>query len=516
MTASRLTRGYFVIAFDRTMYSFRRSAATQMSSLSDLPEVIGFFSYSREDDASFKGTLSALRDGIQHELSAQLGRSKTTFRLWQDKEAIAPGRLWESEIKTAVEQAVFFIPIVTPRAVNSNYCHFEFEAFLARERALGRTDLVFPILYIPVPALENEAQWRDHPVLSAIAKRQYVDWQTFRYSDAPTPAMREAIAGFSRKIVDALRQSWLSPEERRQQEEAATQLRVEDEHRRHEAESKRRAEEDAQRKQAEAKAQRVAENRRQSVTPKPPLPVPASAHLTPPNVAPEFLSAKSATNTEQRNDGGRSSTRDLHSTLITALWPENDRNKIIRFTLLLIMVAMILPIFLLLILMTREDQMLLYGIPCAASVYIAAISALGRRLAIWVALISAAGVLAVADLFGGAYVRYILDYGFDRFYVVNMIGFVTALVCQSVVLGNLVERGWRRPYWRLAAAMLLGNLVLSGVGFLSISLNGSGQISDLEDVAEIAGYFLAVSIGVAILSSAVMTLIEHMIPNRVR
>src|SRR6516162_1963977 len=191
-----------------------------MSSLAELPEIVGFFSYSREDDESYRGRLSGLREAIQHELSAQLGRTKTTFRLWQDKEAIAPGRLWESEIKAAVEQSVFFIPIVTPRAVNSDYCRFEFEAFLTREHELGRADLVFPILYVPVPALLDEARWRDHPVLSAIAKRQYVDWQQFRYADAYTMAMREDIGNFCRKIVEALHQSWLTPEERREQEAA--------------------------------------------------------------------------------------------------------------------------------------------------------------------------------------------------------------------------------------------------------------------------------------------------------
>src|SRR5215470_15790647 len=116
-----------------------------MARLADLPELVGFFSYSRDDDEAFGGTLSVLRDAIQRELGAQLGRSKKTLRLFQDKEAIAPGKLWEAEIKAAVEQAVFFIPIVTPRAVNSEYCRFEFEAFLARESALGRTDLVFPL-----------------------------------------------------------------------------------------------------------------------------------------------------------------------------------------------------------------------------------------------------------------------------------------------------------------------------------------------------------------------------------
>jgi hypothetical protein len=129
-----------------------------VSRLAELSELVGFFSYSREDDEAFRGALSALRDGIHRELSAQLGRSKRNFRLWQDQAAIAPGKLWETEIKNAVQQAVFFIPIVTPRAVTSKYCKFEFEAFLARERELGRDDLVFPILYISVPAIEDEAQ----------------------------------------------------------------------------------------------------------------------------------------------------------------------------------------------------------------------------------------------------------------------------------------------------------------------------------------------------------------------
>ena len=197
-----------------------------MSSLADLPEVIGFFSYSREDDEAYEGTLSALRDAIQRELSAQLGRSKTNFRLWQDQKAIAPGQLWESEIKTAVEQAVFFIPIVTPRAVNSRYCKFEFEAFLARERALDRTDLVFPLLYIRVPALENEEQWRGDPILSIIGKRQYVDWRRLRHHDVRETAVRKQIEHFCDNIVGALRASWTSPEEHRKQQkiEAGLQL----------------------------------------------------------------------------------------------------------------------------------------------------------------------------------------------------------------------------------------------------------------------------------------------------
>jgi hypothetical protein len=100
-----------------------------MSTLADLPELVGFFSYSREDDEAFKGTLSALRDSIHRELSAQLGRSKTTFRLWQDQAAIAPGKLWESEINAAVNQAVFFIPIVRQGRSTANIANLNSELF---------------------------------------------------------------------------------------------------------------------------------------------------------------------------------------------------------------------------------------------------------------------------------------------------------------------------------------------------------------------------------------------------
>jgi TIR domain len=202
-------------------------------------------------------------DGIQRELSAQLGRTKRTFHLWQDVAAIAPGKLWESEIKTAIDGAFFFIPIVTPRSVGSKYCKFEFESFLAREKAIGRSDLVFPILYISVAALESEAKWRDDVVLSTIGRRQYVDWRSLRHLDAQTTVVREQIERLCQKIVEALNEPWVPPEERWRMEEAEARQRAEEEVRRLDAETKRRAEEQQRRKQEEAEARQRAEEEAQ-------------------------------------------------------------------------------------------------------------------------------------------------------------------------------------------------------------------------------------------------------------
>jgi hypothetical protein len=244
-----------------------------MSSLAELPELVGFFSYSRDDDVDSHGALSALRTHIQGELRGLLGRTTKTFRLWQDKEAIPSGTLWESEIKTAVAQSVFFIPIITPTVVASPYCKFELESFLAREKELGRDDLVFPILYIDVPALEDSVRRQIDPVLLLIAKRQYVDWRKLRHRDIRTTEVSEAAERFCTHIRDALYRPWISPEERRRMEEAeaeARRLEAEakrrEEERRHyeaEAEQRRQAEAEAQRRVEEEAKQRAAdENRR--------------------------------------------------------------------------------------------------------------------------------------------------------------------------------------------------------------------------------------------------------------
>jgi hypothetical protein len=185
-----------------------------MSTLADLPELIGFFSYSREDDDGSNGALPALRDAIQGELSAQLGRSPANFLVWQDKTTISDGTLWENQISGAINQTVFFIPIVSPRALRSQHCIFEFESFLSREAMLGREDLVFPILYIPVPELEDEKQWRQDPVLKIVGKRQYLDLRDLRPRGLYEPEVQTKIIQFCRNIAIALRKPWVTLEER--------------------------------------------------------------------------------------------------------------------------------------------------------------------------------------------------------------------------------------------------------------------------------------------------------------
>lgn len=193
-------------------------------SLADFPELTGFFSYSREDDTGSSGRLTKLRQRIHEELRSQLGRRKANFRVWQDTVAISEGALWESEIRTAIAQSVFFIPIITPTAIKSDYCKAEFELFLAREKELGRNDLIFPILYIRVPELENELQWRRSPALKIVGERQYLNWLQLRHLDMDSKEIGIAIEQFCRSIHDALCLPGPSPEELGRQEQETQRL----------------------------------------------------------------------------------------------------------------------------------------------------------------------------------------------------------------------------------------------------------------------------------------------------
>jgi TIR domain len=226
-------------------------------SLADLPELVGFFSYSREDDEYPPGALSKLRERIQQELRSQLGRHRADFRVWQDKAAIAHGKLWDDEIRTAIAQSVFFIPIVTPTAIKSRHCKFEFESFLGREAALGRNDLVFPLLYIRVPALEDESRWRQDPVLNIIGSRQYIDWQNLRHVDVGSTDVAVAVERFCKNIFEALQRPWVSPEEQRKRAEAEARQAAEEQGRREELEATQRAKEEARRKSIAAEQERV-------------------------------------------------------------------------------------------------------------------------------------------------------------------------------------------------------------------------------------------------------------------
>jgi parallel beta-helix repeat protein len=78
------------------------------------------------------------------------------------------------------------------------------QQFLAYERQLGRDDLVIPLYYQTVPALEDarrQPDASDDPLIQALAPRQPLDWRTLRqHAEAASP-VRAALDKLAARIL---------------------------------------------------------------------------------------------------------------------------------------------------------------------------------------------------------------------------------------------------------------------------------------------------------------------------
>lgn len=167
---------------------------------------IGFWSYARPDDELSGGQLSRLRALIRAELQQQYGRAQ--IQLFQDVSAISHGSRWEGEIRRALENSTFFIPILSPSFVQSEWCVQEFRIFQDRQQRLfeqypdlPRTSRIFPIHYIDV----TEVEGLDAEVDTALRELQWFDFREFRHSDFGAADVRRTVSAFVTSVRDLLR-----------------------------------------------------------------------------------------------------------------------------------------------------------------------------------------------------------------------------------------------------------------------------------------------------------------------
>jgi formylglycine-generating enzyme required for sulfatase activity len=182
-------------------------------------------SYTSFDDEHDEENLSAFRERLSREVRAWTGRK---FHIFQDVEDIGWGQQVEQRIDEALDTIMFFIPILTPSFFVSKFCRYELERFLQREKDLGRNDLVLPVYYIRVPALEDPAHRAHDPLAQTLAKRQRIDWRELRFKPLNDPAAREMLAqmayGISQHIdVQESEQKRREDAERERQQREATE-----------------------------------------------------------------------------------------------------------------------------------------------------------------------------------------------------------------------------------------------------------------------------------------------------
>lgn len=167
---------------------------------------IGFWSYARRDDELSQGKLSNLRSLLMAELQQQYGRDQ--IHIFQDASTIPHGAAWEREIRAALGKSVFFIPIVTPNFIQSDWCCREVSVFREREEELR--DLhpelpdrsrIFPVHFIEIDDVEPA----DPSVLVTLNNLQWFDFRHFRHKSYDSEAVRQALSELAGSMHELLK-----------------------------------------------------------------------------------------------------------------------------------------------------------------------------------------------------------------------------------------------------------------------------------------------------------------------
>jgi hypothetical protein len=162
---------------------------------------VGFWSYTRRDDDLENGRILRLASRIQSEYELITGEE---LKLFIDKQTVEWGDEWKRVTDTALLETAFFIPIITPKYLQSEECRREFIEFVGRAASADAKDLVLPILYIETPAV-SDSETNDE-VARLVRETQRRDWRTLRLSSEESEEYRTAINGLAQRLADITRE----------------------------------------------------------------------------------------------------------------------------------------------------------------------------------------------------------------------------------------------------------------------------------------------------------------------
>lgn len=171
-----------------------------------MSEYQGFWSYVHKDDEADDGRIARLATDVRSQFEMLTGES---LALFLDRDAIEWGQDWRGEIDAGLSSVAFFIPVLTPRYFLSPECRRELQLFARRAEQLGVKDLVLPLYYVTVPALDSDPPTDD--LMALVRTFQCQDWREVRFADVSSSEYRRAVADLAERLVEANRQAELAP-----------------------------------------------------------------------------------------------------------------------------------------------------------------------------------------------------------------------------------------------------------------------------------------------------------------
>jgi TIR domain len=181
-----------------------------------------FLSYTRFDDQYHRGAISEFREQLSMAVRAVTARP---FEIFQDVDGIGLGEVWRAVLDKRLDQARFFIPVLTPNYFGSEACRDELEKFAELERKSGRSDLILPIYYLTCTALEDKERCAADPLATLIDGRQRWDWRNLRHHSFRTRKVKLELEALANRVDEARRRAMLPSKERNRERAKRTSNR---------------------------------------------------------------------------------------------------------------------------------------------------------------------------------------------------------------------------------------------------------------------------------------------------
>jgi F-box protein 11 len=167
-----------------------------------------FMSYAREDNKDNDDHLKGFRDKLEREI--RMHTAEEDFTIFQDDIYVRWGEQWEEKLLNSLDDAIFFIPIITPRFFKSEWCKLELTRFLERQEKLKQQrqgdppGIIYPIYYIDHTPLNDKNHPGRDELIEAVLKSQHIDWRKLRREPFSAKKVKLELDKMARHIRDAL------------------------------------------------------------------------------------------------------------------------------------------------------------------------------------------------------------------------------------------------------------------------------------------------------------------------
>ena len=160
------------------------------------PPIRVFLSYSHADDIVLE-FIDPFVSSLKHMAFVDQGRQLDIFI---DRQSIGWGDDWQTEIRSGIDSAMVFMPVVTRQYFDRPACREELLTFYSEAKALGVTSLLLPVVILGHSYISAESQ---DIAARIISERQYRDLKSVWIAGPQSETWRAAIVQLASELVDA-------------------------------------------------------------------------------------------------------------------------------------------------------------------------------------------------------------------------------------------------------------------------------------------------------------------------